>query len=92
MQAIQASAASSGLFPSINNKFKSHDSPVRNKRELSLPGIKINQMNNVIQSSSSLKKYKKIKYLGKGSYGAALLVCLRYNFIICKYNKITYNY
>ena len=25
----------------------------------------------------SLRKYKKIKYLGKGSYGAAILVCLR---------------
>jgi len=30
-------------------------------------------------SSSSLKKYKKIKYLGKGSYGAAILVELRSN-------------
>lgn len=28
---------------------------------------------------SSLKKYKKIKYLGKGSYGAALLVELKSN-------------
>jgi NIMA (never in mitosis gene a)-related kinase len=26
---------------------------------------------------SSLQKYKKLKYLGKGSYGAALLVCLK---------------
>lgn len=26
---------------------------------------------------SSLKKYRKIKYLGKGSYGAAILVELR---------------
>lgn len=25
----------------------------------------------------SLAKYKKVKYLGKGSYGAALLVCLK---------------
>ena len=30
-------------------------------------------------SSSLLKKYKKLKYLGKGSYGAALLVELRSN-------------
>ena len=28
---------------------------------------------------SSLKKYKKVKYLGKGSYGAAILVELRSN-------------
>ncbi len=28
-------------------------------------------------SSQSMKSYKKLKYLGKGSYGAALLVCLR---------------
>jgi serine/threonine protein kinase len=28
---------------------------------------------------SNLKKYKKIKYLGKGSYGAAILVELRSN-------------
>ena len=86
MQAVQASTAlSSGLFPPIANKFKSRDSSIRNnkdiQREFSLPGIKINQMNhnNSVQSSSSssLKKYKKIKYLGKGSYGAALLVCLR---------------
>jgi NIMA (never in mitosis gene a)-related kinase len=27
----------------------------------------------------SLAKYKKVKYLGKGSYGAALLVCLKAN-------------
>lgn len=27
----------------------------------------------------SLSKYKKVKYLGKGSYGAALLVCLKAN-------------
>jgi NIMA (never in mitosis gene a)-related kinase 1/4/5 len=27
----------------------------------------------------SLKKYKKVKYLGKGSYGAAILVCLKSN-------------
>lgn len=27
----------------------------------------------------SLAKYKKVKYLGKGSYGAALLVCLKTN-------------
>jgi NIMA (never in mitosis gene a)-related kinase len=25
----------------------------------------------------SLQKYKKVKYLGKGSYGAAMLVCLK---------------
>ena len=30
-------------------------------------------------SMSSLKKYKRIKYLGKGSYGAAILVELRSN-------------
>jgi hypothetical protein len=28
-------------------------------------------------ATSGLKKYKKIKYLGKGSYGAAILVELR---------------
>ena len=27
----------------------------------------------------SLQKYKKVKYLGKGSYGAAILVALRSN-------------
>lgn len=89
MRAIQAIKSSSSLFPPIVNKFKPHDSPTRNnkdsqqyhhpikdrERDLSLPPIKNSQMNNATQSS--LKKYKKIKYLGKGSYGAALLVCLR---------------
>ena len=44
---------------------------------------KINQMSSNSQKASketpSLSKYKKLKYLGKGSYGAALLVCLRNN-------------
>ena len=30
-------------------------------------------------SSTGLKKYRKLKYLGKGSYGAALLVELKSN-------------
>lgn len=34
-------------------------------------------MNAQKAETASLSKYKKLKYLGKGSYGAALLVCLR---------------
>ena len=30
-----------------------------------------------MSSTSALKKYKRLKYLGKGSYGAAILVELR---------------
>lgn len=82
MRAIQVATSSYSLFPPIKTKFKPLESPARikdlkNNRE-PLPSIKINHMNSATNAASSLKKYKKIKYLGKGSYGAALLVCLRY--------------
>ena len=57
---------SSSLFPPISSKYLKNS----------------NKSDNSADSMSSLKKYKKIKYLGKGSYGAALLVILRYDFFL----------